>query len=190
MFFLESRSAHRSFGVTRSNSKSLPTTTFLNPQPPDPGHNFDLCWELIVLVIVHCDGSWLSYYVQYRWAVKYVLVGYPCESKSVALASVFGGLILPLQPQTNSYLKQLTFINVESQQATDLLHALHTSSLDRHATDGQSNKYADFPNFPVVPFNCTFACMLDGKDRHEQTMENISRRHLCPRYGSLVLPPI
>ena len=28
-----------------------------NPPPPDPGHNFDLCWELLVLVIARasCD---------------------------------------------------------------------------------------------------------------------------------------
>ena len=46
--------------------------------------------------------------------------------------------ILPIQPQNNSPLNQLTFINVERQQATDLLNAPYTSRSDRHAT--QSSK--------------------------------------------------
>ena len=38
-------------------------------------------------------------------------------------------------PMSNQLLFETAdFINVESQQATDLLHALYTSSLDRHAT--------------------------------------------------------
>ena len=35
--------------------------------------------------------------------------------------------IILFQPQTNSSLNQLIFINVERQQATDLFHTLHTS---------------------------------------------------------------
>ena len=78
MFFLQSRSTHKSFEVTYSNA---------------------IIYDLKLLRQLH-------------------------------------SLILPFQHQTNSYLKQLTFINVESQQTTYLLHALHTSSLDgtRHST--------------------------------------------------------
>ena len=63
--------------------------------------------------------------------------------------------IILFQPQTNSSLNQLTFINVERQQATDLLHALHTSRSDATTTKGENKRSFFFFNTEHFTQSCS-----------------------------------
>ena len=73
------------------------------------------------------------FFLQSRSTHRSVEVTYS-QILSFKLLRQLHSLNLTIPTSNQLFFEPADFINVENQQATDLLHVLHTSSLDRHAT--------------------------------------------------------